>query len=608
MGIKGLRDAIRRHGVFTVLNGRSVVIDGPSLVYEVFHGCLYHRPVWHKDTFIYHPSYSCLGNLVLGWLENLRSHQIHVRKIYFDGFLPQTKWSTRKDRLRRQSLTVARLLTSHPDGSSVVNEGTFATIKPDISLTRGQRSRTIPQPPFLIAGVLDVLRNSPTWGSLVEVVPGEADIFCAEDVRQHGGTVFTGDSDLLVADLGPDGSVTFFSDLAEADPSVNAGELQAAQISPHQVSGLLGLSNVGGLQRLAFERIQPPEVGYQEALRRAKDVSRNTLDSPEYKAFIREHSMEEYLRHDHPVRPILSSLDPRISELVVQCLLDKPRGISVTNAKNARGPESLTVFLPVMVEDRRRKSVWNVSTAVRQIAYGIMQTFAHGPSSTVTEYRLIESENSPVGRHIEIPSPDETVEQCRLLVDTVKDLAQHSGGSRDASLLWPTFAVYQDLVWSMNEKREPLSLALIPQARALSGIPARYTWDFIHITSQLTSSLYSLRIIQQALVVAAHLCLDLPQSMRELHDLLKSLPSIADWPSLQTVSETLKALERHASLVAKMLEASAEKPQIPIAPSPPVSTRRVRSVDRKAKGGKSVFTQPASTNKFNILSQIDLDT
>ncbi|KAI0538074.1 XPG domain containing-domain-containing protein [Xylaria digitata] len=319
MGIRGLGAAVRRYGIFGSLSGDTVVIDGPALVYQILNGCMRQKPA--TNGFICQPEYSMLGRMVIGWLEELRKHNVTVRKIYFDGYLPPSKWQVRRERLLRQSQLMKDLLNSHPNGSSQLPEDAFATMKPEIALTRsfGHSSRFnwLPMPPFLIPAVIEILKSCRTWGPLVEVVCGEADMFSAEDVRCRGGVLLTSDSDLLITDLGPNGSVSFFTDVVAANRSDKEEGLVACKFSLNTINDALGLNNVGGLPRVAFEMVRS-RIKFDEALKRARGNNDDVLESFELQNFMEEYFMKEYLPRDHPVQRMLSSLDPRISEIVIQ--------------------------------------------------------------------------------------------------------------------------------------------------------------------------------------------------------------------------------------------------------------------------------------------------
>jgi len=142
------------------------------------------------------------------WLTGYR------KKIYFDGYLPPSKLNVRLERLRAQTKrlndhhaanpTPGRPPPASPRPTSQVLFNNIAT-RPTLT--------ALPPVPFLVPAILDTLRVSGTYRSMVEIVPGEADSYCARYLKQSGGIVFTGDSDLLVHDLSSVGAVCFFKDI-----------------------------------------------------------------------------------------------------------------------------------------------------------------------------------------------------------------------------------------------------------------------------------------------------------------------------------------------------------------------------------------------------------
>ncbi|KAI3316797.1 hypothetical protein HD806DRAFT_419921 [Xylariaceae sp. AK1471] len=606
MGIRGLGLAVRRYGIFSSLTGDTVVIDGPALVHQILDGCMSRRPA--TNGFICHPSYSTIGSMVIGWLEELRRHNVTIRKIYFDGYLPPSKWQVRRERLLYQSNIMKDLVTSHPAGSSKLPENAFEALRAAISLTQtignSSHSRWLPKPPFLVPAVIEILKSCQTWGPLIEVVSGEADMFCAEDVRQHGGIILTGDSDLLITDLGPDGKVSFFTDVVAADRSAKSQGLVACKFSLHAINDLLGLNSVGGLPRVAFEKAKW-RVSFAEALERARNSNGNDLESPEFQDFLQEYSIKEYLPKDHPVQSILTSLDPRISEIIIQTLVLDGNG-TAPNAgtpENSRGPETLAMFLPIMIENRDRKSAWTMSTAVRQLAYGIMQEFSPHKSLNVIEYRLLEAYNSLMGRQIDVLESEEALEQCRLLAETFKQL---TGRIHCADMQWLAFAIYQDTVWSASEQRSPLSVSLLSKANKQAYDSDEYSWDTIHFTAQVQTSLYSLRMAKQALDVAASLCQTLPAPMRQLREWLNTLPTIVEWPTVDNISQKLATADE-----SSILTVITDILGVPALVDPETSAKTIKSKKRKGRHGllrsERDPKRPTSVNSFAILSSAALD-
>ncbi|KAI1302752.1 hypothetical protein F5Y03DRAFT_194930 [Xylaria venustula] len=606
MGIRGFGAAVRRYGKFTSLQGDTVVIDGPSLVHQILDGCMRQRPP--TNGFICQPSYSTLGRLVISWLEELRGHNVTVRKIFFDGYLPPSKWQVRKERLLHQSQRMKDLLTSHPYGSSMLPEGAFEAMKGGLALTRNtghsSHSSWAPKPPFLVPAVIEILRSCRTWGPLVEVVSGEADMFCAEDVRRHGGVLLTTDSDLLITELGRYGSVSFLSDIVAIGPEDISQGLVTCKFSLPAMNDALGLSNVGGLPRVAFEK-QRPRTTFDQALERVRNSRDTSTYSSEFQTFMEQYSMKEYLPKDHPVQEILSTIDPRISEIIIQTLLLDGCGSipDVGRSYYSRGPETLAIFLPVLIEDRNRRSAWTMSTAVRQLAYSIMQLFAVYKSPIVIEHRLLVESNSSVGRQIDIPGREEALEQCRSLIDVLKKLAERIP---DVDMRWLAFAIYEDVMWSTSEERAPLSASVLHKAIRRSNNEEEYSWETVHFTAQVQASLYSLRILKQALDVALLLRPTIPPPFRDLRGCLDTLPSITDWPTVENVSRALTAA-READIVSVITGVTG----VPVLEPEEVLMEATQPKKRKTQTGllrsERDPKRPVSINPFSILSNIDLD-
>ncbi|KAI1815340.1 hypothetical protein GGS20DRAFT_340248 [Poronia punctata] len=544
MGIRGLRPALRQYGTPDSLSGETAVIDGPALVYRIIDGCIFQRQP--ADSFVCHPSYSTLGRLVIGWLDKLREHDVNMRKIYFDGYLPTSKWEVRLQRLLAQSKQMKGLVDSYPGGSSKTPQNVFLDVKPDFSLTQVHYEfKAPPKPPFLIPAVLEILRADDVWGPLVEVVPGEADMYCAQDVRLNGGIVLTSDSDLLITDVGLDGKVSFFDDITVTGQLPAPLTLTTDSFSLRVMNDHFDLNAVGGLPRVAFET-QKSDIRFPEALAHVKTVELSGPQQSEFQTFLEEYTFRERLPKDHVARDILSDLDARISEFVVHSLLTDS---SVDGIDDFRGPDSMAMFLPIMIENRARKSVWSMSTEMRRLAYGITQRFSHHKSPTVVEYRLLDASNPREGRRVDVPKSKEVLEQCRQLVDTFRQIREQVP---DAEVHWLAFAIYEDILWSTTEQRIPLSVLLANVAGG-SPIKGRYPWDMIHFASQVQASFYSLRMAKQFLHVAAHLCDTLPASMRELRDWLDPLPPIAEWPDIDDIARVL-ATAQDSGLITTVVE------------------------------------------------------
>ncbi len=244
-----------------------------------------------------------------------------------------------------------------------------------------------------------------------------------------------------------------------------------------------------------------------------------------------------------------------------------------------------------------------MSTVIRQLAYGIMQMFAVHKSPVVIEYRLLMAYNSSMGRQIDVSGPEEALEQCLSLVCVLKQLTKRTPS---VDMRWLAFAIYQDVMWSTSEERSPLSASLLHNAKRASNNRSRHSWDIIHFTAQAEASLYSLRMTKQALDVAVSLCPTIPPPLRELRRHLKTLPLIADWPTVENMSRTL-ATASEVNILSVITD---------LIGIPAIETREhspVADQPRKQKKKTGLLrserdpNRPISINPFAVLSYASLD-
>ncbi|KAI1437942.1 hypothetical protein GGR50DRAFT_568957 [Xylaria sp. CBS 124048] len=604
MGIPRFAPAALKYGILTPIAGETVVIDGPGLVHQIFQGVLSRRPV--NSGFVCPPSYSILGRMVIGWLEELQRNNVTVRKIYFDGYLPSSKWQVRRDRLSSQCKKMTDLFHLHPLGSIKPPQDAYESITFELSLTQSVKreisSSWHPKPPFLVPAVIDVLRESCQWGPLVEIVPGEADMFCAENIRQHGGLLLTGDSDLLITELGPDGYVSFFTDVIPAASLGVSEGLATRKFSLQAVNDRLGLNGIGGLACIAFD-IEKTGTNLAGSLRRASQKKLTDLrDDPEFQTFLEEFSTKEYLPADHPINSILSDLDPRISEIVIQSLLLDIDGqlANEDQDKDSRGPEALSMFLPIMVERHDRKSCWLMSIIVRQLAYGILQSIHVQDPTFVVEYRVLGVRSVKFGTRVGILRPEEVPEQCSLLTNALKYFAERlpSGNMR-----WIAFAIYQEIAWSKLREQRPLSASLMNHAKAMEEARAAtpvHSWDAIHLAAQIQACFYSLRMLKQVLHVAAFVDKLQHPSMPELREQLNTLPDFEEWPTVENLYEVLlRADEANVlSIVAEVLgDSVTDYTAEPLTTGADKGTERIPRVERSNDPKEA-----KATNRFALLT------
>ncbi|KAL8900125.1 MAG: hypothetical protein Q9207_005848, partial [Kuettlingeria erythrocarpa] len=264
----------------------SIIIDGPSLAYQVYQRLFAHHATSLKGLDAI-PSYSQIGEAVIAYLDGLETYACNISHIYFDGLLPIHKREIRLARLETSLRDLVKTHDLYPGGFPLSQRASLSSPQPcnrsteSLSITSKllfypqvplpPSHRTIPAPPFLVPAVLDALARS-SYASITEIVPGEADTHCAFAAYQSGGTILTNDSDLLVFDTGPAASVAFFKDIDLQYDTAGYPTLQANIFHPSTIAKRLHLPN---LHRLAYEIKIDPTVSFTEALRRSKGSSKN---------------------------------------------------------------------------------------------------------------------------------------------------------------------------------------------------------------------------------------------------------------------------------------------------------------------------------------------
>ncbi|KAK7745597.1 hypothetical protein SLS62_009774 [Diatrype stigma] len=460
-----------------------------------------------------------------------------MRKIYFDGYLPPSKWEVRRSRLVMQSKNLRDILALNPFGATRSPSGVFDHVKPSVLITTftGRvAADKLPKPPFLVPAVIEALASCKDWGSLIQVVPGEADVYCAQDVRKNGGIVLTSDSDLLIQDLGHAGRVSFFWGLVYKGP-LGTRALSAYTYSFHGINNQLGVKDVGGLPRVVFDQIHG-RITFEEAVEKAKKKSTRVLTSPDYLDFLKEYEIDTSIMDDRIALDSIS-LDPRISEVVVQTLVMTDAGL-VPDVETARGPEKLSIFLPVMIENRDIRSCWTTSTWIRQTAYGILQTLSSHRSKQIIEYRTLDTSSGRSGRQVDIPGPVETLDACVELTNTLKRLQK---GIPPPNNVWFALAMLKDVENSVDEDQTSLSAILLSQANVPVASAYVYSLDLIHYTAQVQATYYSLRLLKQILDAVLALGRNTPRPFRELHESISSLPPIVAWPTVEDMPDILSS-------------------------------------------------------------------
>ncbi|KAI6379971.1 hypothetical protein MCOR25_001868 [Pyricularia grisea] len=561
MGIRNLATNIKPYSQDCVLDSSSrIVIDGPSLAYHIISLC---SPRQGATTPFQQPSYYLLAGTALAWLQELERHGPTVAAIYFDGHLPRRKLAERLERSTKISRQLNNFFLSTPHGVSEItpritsveavklfsSDGRLATSTPS-------GSGTLPIPSFAVGAIHDALRQSERYGSLTKLVPEEADCYCAESVRLAGGTILTSDSDLLVFDLGEDGSVTLFQDIGAPAASKTPGSavgFHTRTYTPAKIASRLGLPKAYGLSALAFEIHMDTHISPGKLLEKSKKSAAIKANPKEYELFMEQYRLSP---QDITTAAMLSleemkPMDSRTSELVLQSLGPVNASASEVEASTGEASNEIAMFLPALVDAWSRTSAWEMSTSVRALAYSIFQLAQDSVTkhSQVREYRRLVSAK-PSGTLLDLPKGDDVEVSCTRLTEIITKIRSIMT-SQDPSLAWSVFGLHEELRCSQEAGKQPLGLHVLTYWTNSDGtIRDTASWDILHFVAQLNGLFYSLGMLRQALdLVAGRMSFPSP-ALKDLSDQICHIPHITKYCSVHDVKDLPQRLKSSCGLDA----------------------------------------------------------
>ncbi|PGH22976.1 hypothetical protein AJ80_02891 [Polytolypa hystricis UAMH7299] len=486
----------------------SVVVDGPALVYHVYF-CLLSWMGEQYSSLDAQPSSDEVSIGVMRFLLHLRDLNINIQQIYFDGGLPLSKRDTRLSRMEKSRMKLESFCRDSAGGFKTASiRRTPLHIDPAKVFSRRRiPARALPETTFMTPTVIEDLKyrwnwsqileyipdrnveeldpEAYIWANITEVVPGEADIYCAETARQAGAAVLTGDSDLLVHDLGPDGSVIFLDSIEVADVQAANGSalgIRAMEICPRLLEKKLGVNSI---QRLAYELKRDPHVSFQTLVQRSKGTDGTVEGSVSFISFMKEYHPLGVLPESSPARRLLdSAVNPKMSELCVQYAVP---GLVLPN-------EPRHVYLPILIENHARGSAWSQGTEIRLIAYSILNLSVPGEkrSTTLLEHARRGRRIAPVP--IALPSQKETEKRLESLIAKITSIRRACNDHHTPLNLWKSFSVYEIL--SRMDPDERPSPGNIHRFLKQDYCGDKLTWDDIHLYAQIQAILYSLKSLK----------------------------------------------------------------------------------------------------------------
>lgn len=476
---------------------------------------------------------------------------------------------------------------AHPRECSLAYLSSTSDSIPELFSTAPPPGKPFLPPSFHVPAIIDALRASPVYQSLVCLVPGEADAYCAQHLSQHGGIVLTSDSDLLAHDLG-NGRVVFFREIY-LDGSSN---LTCSTFSPREISERLGLPSKD-LCRFAYERKSCAHSTLPQIL---QNCARPVKDNVGYERFC-----QEYLRHEICSLPTsadggsvpIGFLDPRLSELILQLGLGNSESLEVRENK---------IFLPVLVEDPLRGSAWEQSLPIRQLAYTLARWLIPGTDSSVQEYRRVNTQVQK-GREVFFLTKPNAQAFAEELVAALAQVKEET--NNDPILCWQILCLYMDIRESFEQGKKSSVLQVLQQPRNLPrSKTGKIGWEIIHFAAQLQASHYSFRMLKQVTNLFSETEKD--STVSGIRDMLVTFPELSQFPDLEKTIGVLQHANRIQTL--KIIARFLDIPDIPSKTAkqqlqPPKDNRQ-----KRPKGGRQVkaasnVMPPAFRNPYDVLSQ-----
>ncbi len=498
----------------------------------------------------------CLADISLSHLLADESREA----IYFDGALPLDKRETRLERLERSRVLLEAYRKQYPgpfeiDRSQDKRYFTKSSIWQH-RLPGPRRTPALPHPPFMVACVLDQLKNShfhedrpdassaiefqdiltefSMFGDLVHVVPGEADLYCATRAKATGAAVLSNDSDMVMHDLGLDGSLVLLNTIENVtNSSTTSGHdhhtemLKLQRLQPARIAKRLGLKSWDdrlALLRLGFERATDSSASAGTVRNRCRAPIHSNLNES-FDQFCSQYKSHEDIASNNGKLWVRLPIDPRVSELYCQynhhAYPFSPCGYP-------------HIYLPFLIEDPVRDSSWSYGRRLRTLAYSLLSLSDYGSSGgheAVVEFQRRGSRI--VGMPVEVLDTTESIFSLKTIL---RDLRSNLYGT-DLLLQWQLFG-FKEVI---KQRRENGKLAMyaswVTEFLTKGYVGQTLSWDDVHFYANVQSVLYSLWILKQILAIS-QLQGELQTAILGIKQALLSLPPLTNLMTIQSEIST----------------------------------------------------------------------
>lgn len=532
------------------------------------------------------------------------------RRIYFDGFLPPAKLNVRHQRLNQSTQLLEMYHKTYLSGLRYRPASTNRTTPPTFPFAfapQNSRHMKLPVSPFLVPAIIEALQASDKYKHLVEIVPGEADSYCASYLSHYGGIVLTGDSDLLVHEIGINGSVSFFQDVEVLSKS-DLWALQTQLFHAGSIIERLSLNTSYGIRALAFEITMDCHGSFPKLSKRATTLTAVNQHKAMYEDFVKEYlpininvvTPESALIKVSVVKTALQALDPRICEYILQYpYIMRCLGHSQSSSISQDSTKDINVFLPFLIDSPSRTNAWEMSTSVRELAYSCINLILPIEECRATVFEHGRQAKASRGREREILGAPVLPKVCAELTKFLHEIRAKNGGQSNVEF-WTSMAFIQDTRWSESMDKVSLSKTVLAgltlNPHGTPSEQSEWDWDKIHVMALVHGFYYSFRILKQMLsfVILILGRGPIPKSILQLNELIQDLPSL----------NSLGGFEKLEFMLSNLKERSPVGDLSPKDEPSVSATVNASQQKKKRKRDKSNLLPPAnkkSANPFDVL-------
>lgn len=261
------------------------------------------------------------------------------------------------------------------------------------------------------------------------------------------------------------------------------------------------------------------------------------------------------------------------------------------------------MFLPPLLDCPARTTGWEVSSATRQLAYGLLNIVLPGDEMRTTVYEHRKQQANSIGRELQLPTMGQVSEAARAFGIKVSRLREVLP-QLNRSQIWIAFAVCEDVYWTHAHEKISLSAIAIKELEDLRAVKPHirsYSWDLIQFFSQIQATLYSLRILEQISKVVASCRNDSEMSLQNLFSSLP-LPRFPDYPDRGNADLLFEEIRPMVNAAYIVLEIEYEG-SVDATPMAHISAKKERKRARKeAQGSAGDSKRQKNTNPFECLN------